>query len=164
MKELDFRPHKSKEAFRNNYKLHDIAEVCGKNLLVQWGVRFDIFGKDRRYEKVWEGGKDRPDLIISYKGRDALLDWKGKHNPKWLMNERAYKAYLAWKNKMNMPVFVAFFLFDEQENLMENRIASIGVHLPKQSSEKEWDKNKTVEFDNSLPTFTKSELLKYLSV
>ena len=161
MKELDFKPHKSKEEFRNNYKLHDLAEQLGKNLLIQWGIRFDIFGKDRRYERVWEKGKDKPDLIISYKGKDAL-DWKGKHTSKWIMNERAYKAYLDWKNKINMPVFVAFFLFDEKENLIENRLAVVGVHKPKASSTKEWDKNKTVEFDNSLPIFTKSELLKYL--
>ena len=162
MKELDFKPHKSKEEFRNNYKLHDLAEQLGKNLLIQWGIRFDIFGKDRRYERVWEKGKDKPDLIISYKGKDALLDWKGKHTSKWIMNERAYKAYLDWKNKINMPVFVAFFLFDEKENLIENRLAVVGVHKPKASSTKEWDKNKTVEFDNSLPIFTKSELLNYL--
>lgn len=162
MKELDFKPHKSTEEFRNNYKLHDLAEECGKNLLVQWCVRFDIFGKDRRYEKVWEGGRDKPDLIISYKGKEALLDWKGKHSPKWLMNERAYLAYLDWKNKMNMPVFVAFFLFDEKEILKDTRVAVIGLHTPKLSSEKEWDKNKTVEFDESIPQFTKAEVLKYL--
>lgn len=162
MKELDFRPHKSKEEFRNNYKLHDIAEQYGKNLLIQWGIRFDIFGKDRRYEKVWEGGKDKPDLIISYKGKDALLDWKGKHSSKWLMNERAYDAYLDWKNKMNMPVFIVFFLLDEKDSLLENRFAVVGVHLPKQSKLKEWDRNRTVEFEDSLPNFSKAEILKYM--
>ena len=162
MKELDFKPHKSTEEFRANYKLHDMAEVCGKNLLIQWGIKFDLFGKDRRYEKVWENGKDQPDLIISYKGKEALLDWKGKHTSKWIMNERAYQSYLAWKNKMNMPVFVAFFLFGEKEYLLENRVAAIGFHKPKQSKEKEWDKNKTVEFENDLPAFTKSEILKHL--
>ena len=162
MKELDFKPHKSTDEFRNNYKLHDLAEQFGKNLLKQWGVKFELFGKDRRYEKVWEKGKDKPDLIISYKGKEALLDWKGKHSPRWIMNERAYQSYLAWKNKMNMPVFIAFFLFDEKENLLENRMAVIGVHTPIKSKEKEWDKNKTVEFEDSLPTFTKAEILKHL--
>ena len=38
MKGLDFRPAKSKEEFRGNYKLHDLAERTGKNLLVQWGL------------------------------------------------------------------------------------------------------------------------------
>ena len=162
MKELDFQPHKSTEEFRKNYRLHDIAELCGKSLLIQWGIKFDLFGKDRRYEKVWEKGKDKPDLIISYKGKEALLDWKGKHTSKWIMNERAYQSYLAWKNKVNMPVFVVFFLFDEKENIADYRVAVIGVHAPKESKEKEWDKNKTVEFDNLLPAFTKSEIIKYL--
>lgn len=162
MKELDFKPHKSKEDFRNNYKLHDLAEQLGKNLLIQWGIKFEIFGKDRRYEKVWESGKDKPDLIISYKGKDALLDWKGKHASRWLMNERAYNAYLDWKNKMNMPVFIAFFLFDEKENLVDNRVAVVGTHAAKQSKSKEWDKNRTVEFDESIPQFKKAEVLKYL--
>ncbi len=162
MKELDFRPHKSTEEFRNNYKLHDLAESYGKNLLVQWGIEFNEFGKDRRYEKVWEKGKDKPDLIISYKGKETMLDWKGKHSPKWLMNERAYNAYLEWKTKMNIPVLVAFFLFDEKDNLLENRFAAIGIHQLNLTKGKEWDKNKTVEFKNSLPSFTKSEILKYL--
>jgi len=162
MKELDFQPHKSREEFRKNYKLHDLAEQFGKNLLIQWGFKFEIFGKDRRYEKVWEGGKDKPDLIISYKGKEALLDWKGKHSPRWIMNERAYQSYLAWKNKMNMPVFIAFFLLDDKENLIETRIAVVGVNTTKQSQSKEWDKNKTIEFEDPLPIFTKAEILKYL--
>jgi hypothetical protein len=162
MKELDFQPRKSTEEFRRNYKLHDLAEECGKNLLIQWGIKFEIFGKDRRYEKVWESGKDKPDLLISYKGKDALLDWKGKHTSRWIMNERAYQSYLDWKSKMKMPVFISFFLFDENESLLENRIAVVGIHKPKPLSKKEWDKNKTVEFDNSLPIFTKAETLKHL--
>lgn len=162
MKDLNFRPHKTKEAFRNNYKLHDLAEEFGKNLLIQWGFSFEIFGKDRRYEKVWEGGKDKPDLIISYKGKNALLDWKGKHSTKWIMNERAYNSYLTWKTKMKMPVFISFFLLDEKNNILENRFAIVGVHSTKPSNSKEWDKNKTVEFEDSLPLFTKAEVLKYL--
>jgi hypothetical protein len=63
---------------------------------------------------------------------------------------------------MNMPVFIAFFLFDEKENLIDNRVAVVGTHAAKQSKSKEWDKNRTVEFEDSLPLFTKSELLKYL--
>lgn len=162
MKELDFKPHKSTKEFRNNYKLHDITEECGKNLLIQWGIKFNLFGKDRRYEKVWEKGKDKPDLIISYQGKDALLDWKGKHTSKWIMNERAYQSYLDWKTKMNMPAFIAFFLLDEKDNLKDNRLAVLGTHIPHKAKEKAWDGNGTVEFDNDLPGFTKAELLKYL--
>jgi hypothetical protein len=78
------------------------------------------------------------------------------------MNERAYQSYLAWKNKMNMPVFIAFFLLDEKGGLLETRVATIGAYTPTQSKSKEWDKNKTVEFDESLPAFSKAEILKYM--
>lgn len=163
MEELDFKPHKSTKEFRNNYKLHDLAETFGKNLLVQWGIEFIEFGKDRRYEKVWEKGRDKPDLIISYKGKEALLDWKGKHSEKWLMNERAYIAYLDWREKMKMNVLIAFFLFDETDNLVDKRLAVLGLHKATLSKEKEWDKNRTVEFNDSLLKFTKSEVIKHLS-
>ncbi len=114
MKKLDFNPHKSKEAFRNNYKLHDFAEVYGKNLLIQWGFTFHEFGKDKRYEKVWEKGQDKPDLIIEYKGKKALLDWKGKHKNVWLVNKRAVDSYFVWREKLKIPVFVCFAVLDEQ--------------------------------------------------
>ena len=59
MKNLDFKPAKSTEDFRSNYKLHDIAEFNGKNLLVQWGFKCSDFGEDNRYKKVWEKGEDK---------------------------------------------------------------------------------------------------------
>ena len=89
MKKLDFNPSKSTDDFRKNYKLHDIAEYNGKNLLTQWGFKCTEFGEDNRYKKVWEKGEDKPDTIISYNDRSALLDWKGKHGSTWLVNERA---------------------------------------------------------------------------
>jgi len=75
MKELDFRPAKSKEEFRSNYKLHDLSEQVGKNLLVQWGFDFKTLGEDKRYQKLWEKGEDKPDIILTSKGKSALLDW-----------------------------------------------------------------------------------------
>ena len=56
MKNLDFRPSKSTKDFRKNYKLHDIAEYNGKNLLVQWGFKCTEFGEDNRYKKKTIGG------------------------------------------------------------------------------------------------------------
>ena len=78
MKKLDFSPAKSKEDFRKNYKLHDLAEFHGKNLLTQWGIDFSDFGKDNRYQKVWEKGKDKPDIIAEYNELKFMIDWKGK--------------------------------------------------------------------------------------
>jgi hypothetical protein len=162
MKDLDFNPSKSKEEFRHNYKLHDLAERAGKNLLVQWGIEFGDFGEDKRFEKLWEKGEDKPDIIINYKGTTALLDWKGKHSQTFLANTRAVKAYLRWQEKMNMPVIISFFVFDEQNNLTDRRFAILTKHNFTYSANKQWDKNKTVEFGEDLPRFTKDNLISFL--
>ncbi len=162
MKDLNFNPAKSKEEFRHNYRLHDLAERAGKNLLVQWGLEFHNFGEDKRYEKLWEKGEDRPDVIINYKGVTALLDWKGKHSKTFIANTRAVKAYLRWQEEMKMPVLIAFFVFDEQNNLAERRFAVLNAHKFTNSENQQWDKNKTVEFDNDLPNFTKENLVSFL--
>jgi len=162
MEELDFRPSKSKESFRSNYKLHDLAERAGKNLLIQWGIDFREFGEDKRYEKLWEKGEDKPDIIINYKNKFALLDWKGKHTKTFLVNERAIKAYQKWQEKINVPVIISFLIFDEQNNLIDRRFAFLPVHEFVSSKERQWDRNKTVEFKEELPKFTKEKLIGYL--
>jgi|GEM_PF-614425 hypothetical protein len=162
MKELDFNPYKTGKEFRNNYKLHDLAENHGKNLLIQWGFSFSEFGGDKRFEKVWEKGNDKPDLVISYKGRRALIDWKGKHKPTWLINKRAYQAYNNWMEKLNIPVFVAFFVFNDSNVLSEIKFACIGKHSFIESKNKEWDKNSTIEFEIDLPEFTKLNLVNFI--
>ncbi len=162
MKELNFRPAKSKEEFRNNYKLHDLAERVGKNLLVQWGIEFKEFGEDKRYEKLWEKGEDKPDVIIKYKNNFALLDWKGKRTKMFIVNERAAHAYLKWQKKLEVPVIIAFLLFDDNRNLIDRRFAFLEAHKFISSKSEQWDKNKTVEFDEELPKFTKENLIKYL--
>jgi len=163
MKELDFNPSKSKEEFRHNYRLHDLAERAGKNLLVQWGIEFVEFGEDKRYEKLWEKGEDKPDVLINYKGMTALIDWKGKHSQKFLANTRAVKAYLRWQEKMKMPVIISFFMFNEQGTLTDRRLAVLTKHNFVDSGDKQWDKNETVEFGNDLPKFTKENLLMFLT-
>jgi hypothetical protein len=162
MKALNFRPAKSKDEFRSNYKLHDLAERAGKNLLVQWGIDFKIFGEDRRYEKVWEKGEDKPDVVINYKGKHALLDWKGKHTKSFLVNIRAIESYERWRKKFHIPVVIAFFIFDENNSLSERRFAFLPAHKYVESVLKQWDKNKTVEFIEELPKFTKENLIKHL--
>jgi len=161
MKKLDFRPHKSKQDFRKNYKLHDLAEQHGKNLLTQWGIDFKDFGEDLRYQKLWEKGKDKPDVVVNINGRQLLLDWKSKHKAQWILNKRAYNAYKNWSDKLSLKVVIAFFVFDDQNNLQERKFAVIGQHPLTESSGKQWDKNETVEFVNLLPDFTKANLTKY---
>ncbi len=159
MKELNFNPKKSTQEFRDNYKLHDLAEEVGLNLLVQWGFNFESFGKDRRYEKLWEKGEDKPDMIITYNGKSALLDWKGKQSKGWLVNERAVKAYENWERKLKMKVIVCFFVFNSSKILEDRRFAVVGIHPFVGSKNKQWDNNKTVEFADKLPVFNKENLI-----
>lgn len=161
MKELDFKPAKSTDSFRSNYKLHDIAENIGKNLFVQWGIDFEEFGGDNRYKAVWEKGMDKPDMKINYKGKTALLDWKAKHKEEWIVNERAVEAYKIWSKELKMPVLIAFFVFNEFDKLLTRRIASLEIHNYSKI-EKQWDKNSAVKFENEIPNFTKGNLLKLM--
>lgn len=163
MKRLDFKPAKSGGMFRKNYKLHDIAELAGKNLLVQWNIKFLPFGQDRRREKLWEGGEDKPDLEISWNGKTALLDWKGKHSPRFKVNERAVKSYEQWRKKLNKPVVICFFIIDKKKegniSIINRRFAELGLHKYEIIKKKEWDKNSTVEFKEELPVFNKKNLI-----
>jgi len=162
VKELDFRPHKSKKDFRKNYRLHDLAEKTGKNLLTQWGMDYKEFGQDKRYEKVWEKGEDKPDVIVTYKGKSALLDWKGKHKAFWMLNKRAITAYEKWSEIYSLPIIIAFFVFSDSHMLMERKFAFLKKHNFVESKRRQWDKNITVEFDKYLPDFTKSNLINHL--
>ncbi len=163
MKKLDFQPVKSDEAFKKNYKLHDLAERNGKNLLVQWGFNFRNFGEDRRNEKVWERGEDKPDIIIEYNGKHALLDWKGKKKPKWIVNERAVISYEKWKEKFQLPMIIAFFVFDENEKITHKKFAVLGKNKYKTQQKRQWDANRTVEFPDELPDFTATEIINFFN-
>lgn len=164
MKDLDFNPFKSTSDFRKNYKLHDLAEQQGKNLLTQWGIPFKLFGDDKRYNKLWEKGEDKPDLFIYLNKHPFLLDWKSKTKPKWMLNKRAYDSYCNWAKKISTKVIIAFFVFEKgsELNLVQRRFAVIGIHNIVKTKETQWDKNITVEFENQLPEFTKANLIRLL--
>ncbi|MCF8242853.1 MAG: hypothetical protein K9J16_15850 [Melioribacteraceae bacterium] len=162
MEKLDFRPKKSKSDFRKNYKLHDLAEQHGKNLLTQWGVDFSDFGEDKRYSPLWERGKDKPDSILRIRNKSILIDWKAKHKSKWIVNKRAVKSYEEWSKTKNMPVIICFFVFDSESLLIERRFAFLNKHNYIDSAEKEWDANSTVEFQKELPIFNYTNLIKYI--
>lgn len=106
MEPLDFNVVKSKEEFHKNYKLHDKAVVIAKPIIEQWGFEFEEFGEDRRFERIWEKGKDKPDHYILFEGKKiALVDWKGKNNKHFKMNKRAYDSYIEWSKKLELPAF-----------------------------------------------------------
>lgn len=163
MKRLDFKPAKSKENFRKNYKLHDLAEYHGKNLFSQWGVEYKEFGKDRRYEKVWEKGKDKPDIIANFNSTKFLIDWKGKKKNSYWVNKRAIKSYENWGKKLNCKVLVCFFIFNEDNSIKERKFATIGKNVFTELSNKAWDKNDVVAFEEKLPKFTRNNLITYLT-
>jgi Holliday junction resolvase len=162
MKSLDFNPAKSKEKFKKNYRLHDLAEYHGKNLLFQWGIDFKDFGKDMRYDKLWEKGKDKPDIIAKHENIQFLIDWKSKNSESFWVNKRAMDSYLNWRGILNIEVVICFFLFDKQKHLVDRRFAIPCKHEFRIDDKRTWDKNIVVKFGNELPKFTKLNLLKFL--
>lgn len=161
MKKLDFQPSKSQSSFRRNYKLHDAASEAGFNLLTQWGMKFTPYGEDNRYSKEWEAGEDKPDVIVETHAGKAFIDWKAKTGKRFLANKRAVEAYEKWSHKMNAPVIIAFFVFDKgNKKLLERRCAVLGIDKYIVNEKKEWDKNSTVEFNENLPIFDKSNTIK----
>src|SRR6266568_6888370 len=79
LKKLEFDPIKSKRRFLENYELSDRAAQMGDDMLRKSGFDSVPFGEDRRNERVWEMGKDKPDRRILKNGREiALVDWKDR--------------------------------------------------------------------------------------
>lgn len=163
MKRLDFQPAKTKTEFRKNYRLHDLAEYHGKNLLTQWGIDFKDFGKDKRYEKVWEKGKDKPDLAAEFDEVKFLIDWKGKSKNDYWVNKRAVESYQRWSEKFNVPIIVCFFIFNKDKSLKNRKFAMLSKHKYEVMNNKAWDKNNVVKFTEKLPKFSKLELHYFLS-
>src|SRR6266566_769229 len=142
LKKLDFDPVKSKRRFLENYELSDRAAQMGDDMLRKNGFDPVPFGEDRRNERVWEMGKDKPDRKILKDSREiALVDWKGKSKDYWMINERAYNGYLEWGNKLKLPVYVAIWSFQTEQGRF--------IKLPagKISKRTEWDRNAVVTFD-----------------
>ncbi len=141
MKKLDFDVIKSREKFLDNYQSSDKAAEIGDALLRKHGFEPVPFGEDRRNERVWEAGKDKPDRKIFKNGHElALLDWKGKNGDYWMINERAYRGYLEWAASLGLPVYVAIWSFKSNDGKY--------IKLPPKSimKKEQWDNNIVVEF------------------
>lgn len=114
----------------------------GDDMLRENGLDPIPFGEDRRNERVWEAGKDKPDRKIVRAGRDiALLDWKGKSRDYWMVNQRAYDAYMKWGAKLRLPVYVAIWSFET------NTGKFIKLPAGRVSKTTEWDRNPVIIFD-----------------
>ncbi|MCX8010102.1 MAG: hypothetical protein N3A61_03025 [Ignavibacteria bacterium] len=165
MQTLNIKPFKSKETFRKNYELHDKAVRIGEDLLKLWKIGFQEFGSDKRYERVWEKGKDKPDLILFYDNKNiALLDWKAKRTSTYILNKRAYQAYNEWHQKFKLPVVVAFILFNNKLEFQEAKFVIIPDVVVIEQKEKVWDKNIVVKINSKLFNFTRENLLKNLGI
>jgi len=113
----------------------------GDDLLRKNGFDPVPFGEDRRTERVWEVGKDKPDRKIVKAGREiALLDWKGKSRDHWMINRRAYNAYLEWGIKLKLPVYVAIWSFQSKMGKF------VRLRLGMGSTATEWDRNAVIIF------------------
>ncbi len=163
MKSLNFQPAKTKEDFRKNYQLHDLAEFHGKNLFSQWGVEYKEFGKDRRYEKVWEKGNDKPDIIAEINNIKFLVDWKGKKKKSYWVNKRAITSYKNWGDKLGCKVLVCFFIFNDDNSIKERKFAIVGENSYAELSQKAWDKNDVIAFEETLPIFKRNILINKIT-
>ena len=162
MKELNFSTAKTKEEFKVNYKLHDLAEYHGKNLFTQWGIEFEEFGEDNRNQKVWENGDDKPDIIAVFNNIRFFVDWKSKTKDNFWLNKRAVESYINWSKKLNLEAVICFFIFDKNNQLKDRRFALLSKHNYIVMANKAWDKNDVVQFEVNLPKLTKDNLFTEL--
>lgn len=162
MIQFNSMPTKSKWNFRNIYELENITENAGKDLLVQWNIKFQKFCGDKSKNKFWPKCDDKPDLIITRNKKSALLDLKGIYTKNFLLKEKTVKTYERWQKENKTPVIICFFNFDSMDFVNDRRFAVLNFHNYKPVSKKESDKNKTVKFEKSLPLFCKENLLKYV--
>ncbi len=144
--------------YRSKYEILTVPRTRG----VTCGQAAATVRNNQNTRCLQEKGEDKPDGIIEYKTKSAFIDWKAKHKKEWLVNKRAVEAYERWSKKFELPVIIAFFVFDSNNNLLEKRFAFLGKHNYFVSKGKQWDKNQTVEFENDLPEFNKAEILNYL--
>jgi len=161
MEELNLYIQKSKHNFHNNLKPQDIIEAAGKDLLIQWNIRYKKFCNNHKLDKFLERNKEKPDLIISYNEIPALLDWKGNLLNNWRVNEQTIKSYEKLHNTFNIPILICFITLDENDFISERRFAVINNH-DYTEDKKSPDANKSIIFNNELPIFNKENLLKYV--
>lgn len=116
MKPLDFKTKKTDSAFQANYRKHDIAGQIVRDFMKVNKIKLIDYGDDRRKEKVWEGGEDKPDAIIWNPDIQlAFIDWKGHDDHRWILNQRAYTSYLEFSQKYGIPVFVLWVYLPGKE-------------------------------------------------
>lgn len=164
MKQQNPDRQKKLEELKNKFKLREKSDFYLKNLFIQWGIRFSKIEDDKEYDKIFERDKDKPNLLIEYRGKRAVLDFISKHDPVWIINKQTVKTYNVWTEKSNLPLIVVFFAFDERDSLTDIRAARLGTHLYTDSNDSGPDRKQNVEFTDELPNFDKVSMLKLLDL
>lgn len=144
MEALNKKVTKTHAQFKRNYDLHDKAVAIAKPQLEALGFGFRTFGEDKRNERVWEAGEDKPDSFILYENKTVgLIDWKGKEKRVFWLNKRAYDSYIQWGKKLNLHVYVIFVVVETKEIKV--------AELPAKEFEVSnvWDKNEVIKLKES---------------
>lgn len=116
MKSLETEPIKTGEQFRDNYKKHDLARDIVLAYMKQRHIKVIDYGDDRREERVWEAGKDKPDAIIWHPELQlAFVDWKGHKDDKWMLNERAYDSYIRYSENYEIPIYCLWVILSSEK-------------------------------------------------
>jgi hypothetical protein len=159
MEELNLYKHKSKPNNHGGSKPKEIIESAGKNLLVQWNIRYKNFCDERSFDKYFEKGANKPDLIISYNEKPALLIWNGEQTKSLTANKQAIEFFERLQKDIKIPILICFITLDKNEFIAERRFAVINNHASAENK-KPPDIYKTVIFKSELPIFNKENLLK----
>jgi len=155
---------KKLEELKNKFKLREKSDSYLKNLFIQWGIRFSKIEDDKDFAKIFEHDKDKPNLLIEYRGKKAAIDFISKHDPVWIVDKQTVKTYNTWIEKLNLPLIVVFFAFDERDSLVDTRAAKLGTHVYVDFNSEKSNGKQNVEFTDELPIFDKVNMLKLLDL
>ncbi len=164
MKQQNPDRQKKLEELKNKFKLREKSDSYLKNLFIQWGIHFSKIEDDKEYSKMLERNKEKPNLLVEYRGKKVVVDFISKHDPVWIVDKLTVKNYNAWIEKLNLPLLVVFFAFDERDSLVDKRVAKLGTHVYVDSNNGESNGKQCVEFTDELPGFDKVNMLKLLGL
>lgn len=164
MKQQNPDRQKKLEELKNKFKLREKSDSYLKNLFIQWGIRFSKIEDDKDFAKIFEHDKDKPNLLIEYRGKKAAIDFISKHDPVWIVDKQTVKTYNTWIEKLNLPLIVVFFAFDERDSLVDTRAAKLGTHVYVDFNSEKSNGKQNVEFTDELPIFDKVNMLKLLDL
>lgn len=164
MKQTRADQKKIAEELKNRYKLREKSESYLRNLFIQWGIRFSKIEDEKDYAKIFEKEKEKPFLLIEYRGKKALVEFISQYDAIELVDKRFIGTFEMWRERANLPLLIVLLSFDDRDSLLEIRAAKLGTHTYTNSDKKDADGNQTIEFAQELPSLTKVNLLNLLEI